>query len=74
MTPLRNGLRTEITGNIELGEALLTMLKAKAERQLEVIAPAHPEDVVEFWRSLLDIHTVQDKLGRERYRLSVLRG
>jgi len=74
MTSLRNALQKEISDNIEYGEAVLTMLKRKAERQLEIIAPAQNEQVVEFWRALLDIHVVADRLGRERYRLSVLRG
>jgi hypothetical protein len=49
------------------------MLKRKAERQLEVIALTHDEQVVEFWRALLDMNDAQAKLVRERYRLSVLR-
>ena len=53
---------------------VLTMLKRKAENQLELIAPTHSEQVVEFWRALLDMQTVQAKLGRERHRLSVLQG
>jgi hypothetical protein len=73
MTPLRTAFQKEISDNIEYGEAILTMLKRKAERQLEVIAPAHSEEVVELWRSLLDMQSVQDKLGRERYRLSELK-
>jgi hypothetical protein len=28
-------------------------------------APAHDKQVVEFWRSLIDMLTVQAKLGRE---------
>jgi hypothetical protein len=48
------------------------MLKRKAESQLEVIAPAHAEEVVELWRAVLDMHDIQVKLARERYRLSVL--
>jgi hypothetical protein len=32
------------------------------------------QSVVEFWRALLDMHEVQVKLVRERYRLSVLQG
>jgi hypothetical protein len=50
------------------------MLKRKAENQLELIAPAHSEQVVEFWRALLAMHDTQAKLDRERYRLSVLQG
>jgi hypothetical protein len=70
--PLRDGLQKEISDNLEYGEAVLALLKRKAENQLELIAPAHDEQVVEFWRALLDIQTVQNKLVHERYRLSVL--
>ena len=74
MTPLRTAFQNEIAANVEYGEMVFALLKRKAECQLELIAPAQPENVVEFWRSLLDIHTVADKLGRERYRLSTIRG
>ena len=74
MTPLRTALQKEISDNIEYGEAILTMLKRKADRQLEIIAPAHSEQEVEFWRALLAMHEVQVKLLRERYRLSTFRG
>lgn len=50
------------------------MLKCKAERQLELIAPSQSEQVVEFWRALVDVQTVQAKLCTERYRLSTIRG
>ena len=73
-TPLRNAFQNDIESNIEYGEAVLTMLKRKAENQRELIAPAHDEHVVEFWRALLDMQTVQAKLGRERHRLSVIQG
>jgi len=72
MTPNRTTLQKQISDNIEYGESILTMLKRKAESQLDVIAPAQDEQIVEFWKVLLDIHTVADKLGRERYRLSVI--
>jgi len=72
--PLRSAFQSEIETNVEFGEAVLTMLKRKAERQLELIAPAHDEHLVEFWRALLDMQTVQAKLSRERFRLSVLQG
>src|SRR3974377_1708894 len=62
----------EVENNVEFGEAVLTMLKRKAECQLEILAPAHDEHLVEFWRSLLDVQTVQAKLGRERHRLSIV--
>jgi hypothetical protein len=73
-TPPRTALQKEVSDNIEYGEAIFTMLKRKAECQLELIAPAQTEQVVEFWRALLNMHDVQAKLVRERYRLSVLRG
>jgi|SRR5215471_15884435 len=73
-TPLRSAFQKEVETNIEFGEAVLTILRRKAECQLELIAPAHDEQVVEFWRSLLDMQTVQAKLGRERHRLTVVQG
>lgn len=72
MTPLRSALQKELADNIEYGEAVLLLLKRKAESHLEVIALEFDERVVEFWRSLLYVQTVQANLGRERYRLSVL--
>ncbi|HLK65037.1 MAG TPA: hypothetical protein VKU19_16455 [Bryobacteraceae bacterium] len=74
MTPLRTALQKEAADNIEYGEAILTMLKRKAESQLEVIAPTQSEQVVEFCRALVDMQTVQAKLSAERYRLSLLHG
>ena len=50
------------------------MLKRKAENQLELIAPAHDEQVVGLWRALIAMQTVQAKLGRERHRLTVMQG
>ena len=73
MTPPRRTFQQELSDNIEYGEAVLTMLKRKAECHLERIAPGQDEQVVEFWRALLDIQTVQNRLGQERYRLSVLK-
>lgn len=73
-TPLRTAFQQDIENNVEFGEAIFTLLKRKAENQLELIAPAHDEHVVEFWRSLLDMQTVQAKLDRERHRLSVIQG
>jgi hypothetical protein len=73
MKQLRSALQREISDNIEYGEAILALLKRKAERQLEVIAPAQTEEVAELWRALLDMHDVEVKLARERYRLSVLK-
>jgi len=51
MTPLRSTFQRELSNNIEYGEAILTMLRRKAECQLERITPGHDEQVVEFWRS-----------------------
>jgi len=72
--PLRSAFQSELETNIEFGESVLTMLKRKAECQLEIIAPAYDEHLVEFWRALLDMQTVQAKLDRERHRLLVLQG
>ena len=74
MTPLRTAFQRDIESNIEYGEAILALLKRKAGNQLELIAPAHDEHIVEFWRALLAMHEVQVKLGRERHRLSALQG
>jgi hypothetical protein len=71
-TPFRNAFQMDIESNIEYGEAIFALLKRKAENQLELIAPAHSEQVVEFWRALLDMQTVQAKLGRERHRLTAM--
>ena len=71
-TPFRNAFQQEIASNVEYGEAVFALLKRKAESQLELIAPAHSEQVVEFWRALLAMQTVQAKLDQERHRLSVL--
>lgn len=74
MTTLRTSLQNEISSNVEFGEAIFAMLKRKAESQLEIIAPAHSEEEVDFWRAMLAMHEVQVKLVRERYRLSTIRG
>jgi hypothetical protein len=73
MTLLRTGFQNEIAHNIEYGEAILVALRLKAQRQLDLIAAVQNEDTVALWRSMLDIQAVQDKLSRERYRLSSLR-
>jgi hypothetical protein len=74
MMPLRTTLRKEQTpDNIEFGEALLVALRLKAQRQLDLIAAAQNEEAVALWRSMLDIQAVQEKLSRERWRLSVCR-
>jgi hypothetical protein len=72
MTPLRSAFQKDIENNVEYGEAVFALLKRITENQLELIAPAHSEQVVEFWRALLDMQTVQAKLDQERHRLSVL--
>ena len=58
---------------IEYGEAILVALKLKAERQLEVIAPDQQDNLLVLCRLMLDIQAVQEKLSRERWRLSVCR-
>jgi hypothetical protein len=73
MTLLRTGFQNEIAHNIEYGEAILVAFRLKAQRQLDLIAAVQNEDTVALWRSMLDIQAVQDKLSRERYRLSSLR-
>ena len=70
MTPLRTTFRKGTSDTIEFGEALLVALRLKAQRQLDLIAAAQNEDAVALWRSMLDIQAVQEKLSRERYRLS----
>ena len=69
-TPLR---KEQTPNNIEYGEAILVALKLKAERQLEVIAPDQQDDLLLLCRLMLDIQAVQEKLSRERCRLSVCR-
>jgi hypothetical protein len=73
MTSLRTALQNEINHSIEYGEAILVALRLKAERQLEVIAPDQQDNLLVLCRLMLDIHAVQDKLSRERWRLSVCR-
>jgi hypothetical protein len=48
------------------------MLNRKAERQLEVIAPDQQGNLLVLCRSMQDIQAVQEKLSRERWRLSVM--
>jgi hypothetical protein len=73
MTSLRTALQNEIIHSIEYGEAILVALKLKAERQLEVIAPDQQDDLLVLCRLMLDIQAVQEKLNRERWRISVCR-
>ena len=73
MTAIRTALRNETSDNIEYGEAILGALKLKAERQLEVIAPDQQDDLLLLCRLMLDIQAVEEKLGRERWRISVCR-
>ena len=73
MTSLRTALQNEINHSIEYGEAILVALKLKAERQLEVIAPDQHDNLLVFCRLMLDIQAVQEKLSRERWRISVCR-
>ena len=73
MTALRTALQKEMSDNIEYGEAILIALRLKAQRQLEMVTPHQHEDVIALYRLMLDIQAVQDKLGRERYRISICR-
>jgi hypothetical protein len=73
MTSIRTALQKEMSDQIGYGEALLIALRLKAQRQLEIVTPHQHEDLVALYRLMLDIQAVQDKLGRELYRLSVCR-
>jgi len=73
MTAIHTPLRKETPSSIEYGEAILVALKLKAERQLEVIAPDQHDNLLVFCRLMLDIQAVQEKLSRERWRISVCR-
>jgi hypothetical protein len=74
MVPVRTTtLRKETPDEIEYGEAILVALKLKAERQLEVIAPDQQDNLLMLCRLMLDIQAVQEKLSRERWRISVCR-
>ena len=73
MAPVRTTHRKETPDQIEYGEAILVALKLKAERQLEVIAPDQHDNLLVFCRLMLDIQAVQEKLSRERWRISVCR-
>ena len=73
MTPLRTAFQNEIAHNIEYGEALLIALRRKAERQFDAVVPDQNESLLALWRSMLDIQAIQEKLSRERWRLSVCR-
>lgn len=58
---------------LEYGEALLTALKLKAERQLQLVSESQTE-VATLCRLLLDIQAVQERIGRERYSISLYTG
>ena len=73
MTAIRTTLRKEIPDSIEYGEAILVALRLKAQRQIEVIAPDQQDDLLLLCRLMLDIQAIQEKLGRERWRISVRR-
>ena len=73
MTAIRTTLRKEIPDSIEYGEAILVALNLKAERQFEVIAPDQQDNLLVLCRLMLDIQAVQEKLSRERWRISVCR-
>jgi len=72
MKLLRTALQNEISDNIEYGELILATLKRKADCQLELIAPAPDEAVVEVLRALVDMHVIQNRLSQDRHRISVL--
>jgi hypothetical protein len=73
MAPVRTTHRKETPDQIEYGEAILTAFRLKAQRQVELVVPHQQEDVVALYRLMLDIQAVQEKLSRERWRLSVCR-
>ena len=75
MAPVRTtALRKEQTPDqIEYGEAILVALRLKAQRQIELVAPHQHEDVIRLYSLILDIQAVQEKLSRERRRISVCR-
>ena len=75
MAPVRTtALRKEQTPDqIEYGEAILVAVRLKAQRQIELVAPHQHEDVIRLYSLILDIQAVQEKLSRERRRISVCR-
>jgi hypothetical protein len=73
MTPLRTAFQKELQDNIDYGELVFALLKRKAESHLEIISPSQDEQIVSLLRALVDMHNIQNKLGKERYRLSVLK-
>jgi hypothetical protein len=73
MTAIRTAHRKETPDQIEYGEAILVALRLKAQRQIELVAPHQHEDVIRLYSLMLDIQAVQEKLRRERWRISVFR-
>ena len=73
MTLLRTTLGKETPNNIEYGEAIFAALRLKAQRQVELVTPHQHEDVIRLYSLILDIQAVQEKISRERYRLSTSR-
>ena len=73
MAPVRTTHREETPDQIEYGEAILVAFNLKAERQLAVIAPDQQDNLLVLCRLMLDIQAVQEKLSRERWRISVCR-
>ena len=73
MTAIRTAHRKETPDQIEYGEAILVALRLKAQRQIELVAPHQHEDVIRLYSLILDIQAVQEKLSRERWRISVCR-
>lgn len=72
ITALRTVPQIEISDKIQYGEAILVALQLKAQRQLEVIASDQDERLLVLCRLIMDIQTVQERLSRERYRMSTL--
>jgi hypothetical protein len=57
MTPVSTALQKDMADTIEYGEAILTALRLKAQRQLEMVIPHQHEDVIALYRLMLDIQT-----------------
>ena len=73
MAPVHTPRRKETPSSIEYGEAILVALRLKAQRQIELVAPHQHEYVIRLYSLILDIQAVQEKLSRERWRISVCR-
>jgi hypothetical protein len=71
MPSLRTALHQDASDTIEYGEAILIALNLKLNRQLELAGAAENAEAVAILRLLVHIQAVQEKLSRERYRLSL---